>query len=248
MAPQVHEPHFFVDSAQIQSDIVLIQGADARHLARVRRGRVGDLVRLSDGAGEIAEARVVAVEDTAVTCEVVGRQQLAPNRPRVTICQGLAKGAKVDFAVQKLVELGVDEVVVFTAGRSVPDWDERRRAEALARWSSIALEAAKQSRRAWLPNIKGPVELVGAAEIAANADYVAVADPRGTPLGKSFPELDPGWVGGIVGPEGGLADEEIEAFKSRGARVVSLGGQVLRSETASLALATILMFHFGLLG
>lgn len=246
--PQVHEPHFFVDRSQIQSDTVLIEGADARHLARVRRARAGDLLRLSDGAGEIAEAKVAGVEDGVVTCEVVGRQQLARNRPRVTICQGLAKGAKVDLAVQKLVELGVDEVVVFIAGRSVPDWDERRRNEALARWSSVAVEAAKQSRRAWLPTVKGPLGLSEAAAIASDAELAALADQRGAPINQALSGLDPGSVAGIVGPEGGLTEEEISAFEKRGAQVISLGSQVLRSETASLALATILMFHFGLLG
>jgi 16S rRNA (uracil1498-N3)-methyltransferase len=246
--PQLHEPHFFVDRSQIQNDTVLIEGADARHLARVRRARAGDLLRLSDGAGVVAEAKVSSVDDGVVRCEVVGRHQFAPNRPRVTICQGLAKGSKVDLAVQKLVELGVDDVVVFTAGRSVPDWDDRRRAEALARWSSIALEAAKQSRRAWLPTIKGPLGLEEAAAIASEAEFAALADQRGTPLSKTLSGIDPGSVAGIVGPEGGLNDEEVAAFEKRGVQVVSLGLQVLRSETASLALATILMFHFGLLG
>ena len=246
--PQVHEPHFFVNPSQIQSDTPLIQGADAGHLVKVRRARAGDLLRLSDGAGHVAEAKVASIDGGVVTTEVIGREVIAPNRPRVTIFQGLARSSKVEIAVQKLVELGVDEVVIFVAGRSVPDWDDRRRAVALTRWSMVALEAAKQSRRAWLPTIRGPVGLAEVAEIASDADFVAVADQHGTPLNQSLLGVNPGSVAGVVGPEGGLTDEEIGAFERKGARVVSLGGQVLRSETASLALATILMFHFGLLG
>jgi 16S rRNA (uracil1498-N3)-methyltransferase len=243
-----HAPHFFVDGWS-PSGQVAIKGADAHHLARVRRAKPGDFVQLSDGAGRLAEARLSRVSKGDVLAEVVGEETVPPNSPRVALFQGLAKGTKVDVAVQKLVELGVDDIVIFNASRSVPDWDEPRRREALNRWRSIALEAAKQSRRSWLPLVLGPLDVAAAAAVLKNSMASFVADPAApVRMRNALHGIEVESVSAVAGPEGGLTDDEIAAFAAAGATPVALGNQILRSETASLALATILMFHFGLLG
>lgn len=246
-----HAPHFFVEGWG-NSDQVAIAGPDAHHLARVRRARAGDLIQLSDGAGRIAEARLTRVTGGEVVAELLTERTVDANRPRIILFQGLAKGSKVDLAIQKLVELGVDEIVVFTSSRSVPDWDETRRREAFERWRAIALEAAKQSRRGWLPRLRGPLDIAGAADKLGGCEAAFVADPAArTSLREALSGLgagDAGSVGAAVGPEGGLSEDEVATLSSTNALPVALGDQILRSETASLALATILMFHFRLLG
>jgi 16S rRNA (uracil1498-N3)-methyltransferase len=192
------------------------------------------------------------VSNGEVVADVLNERTVVANRPRIILLQGLAKGSKVDLAIQKLVELGVDEIVVFTSSRSVPDWDETRRHEALERWRAIALEAAKQSRRAWLASLRGPLDIAGAADQFGGCEAAFVADPSApTRLRDALFRVEagePGSVAAAVGPEGGLTEDEVAALSSANAVPVDLGGQILRSETASLALATILMFHFRLLG
>ena len=245
---RAHAPHFFVQGWGPNKQAA-ITGSDAHHLLNVRRARQGDLVHISDGAGRVADARIASISDGNVVADIGDERVVAPNRPRVILFQGLAKGTKPEMAIQKLVELGADEIAIFSSLRTVPDWDEGRGLEALARWSSIALEAAKQSRRGWLPEVVGPLSTTDAAARLGMCEAAFVADSEApVRLGEALPGLEAGTVGAAVGPEGGLTDEEIRAFVAQGAQAVSLGDQILRSETASLALATILMFHFRLLG
>src|SRR5437899_7192662 len=141
-----HAPFFFADPASLPAGgPVVIGGADARHLAVVRRAAPGDAVRVSDGQGRAVEARLVSVTPSRVEAEILSESRLRPPRPSVEVYQGLAKGDKVDGVVRQLVELGVDGIGVFEADRSVARWDGARRAAAAARWSTIAREAAKQS-------------------------------------------------------------------------------------------------------
>jgi len=265
----VHDPWFFIDSPlAVPSDgsprpPIVLSGGDAHHLTVVRRARAGDRVCVSDGAGTIVEGRLASLSPSAVEVEAVAERQLAKPAPAVRVLQGLAKGAKVDLIVQKLVELGVDEIVIFTSGRSVPRWDARKRAQMAARWATIAREAAKQSRRAWLPQTGGPVTAADAALMARSAARSAARSVEGLPDGalvlladesSAVPLRDvlrpaltqPCTV--VVGPEGGLTPAEREAFGSAGAVPFSLGPQILRTETAALAAAALILHHAGRLG
>jgi len=185
------------------------------------------------------------------------------------VYQGLAKGGKVDGVVRQLAELGVDGIGVFEADRSVARWDGARRAAAAARWSTIAREAAKQSHRAWLPALRGPGSLaeavahLGSLSEAPGDAPSRVAERTGPTLGLVADPAAPQRMGDVVsgrttdppakvwvvvGPEGGLADEDLEAFAAAGAVPVSLGEQILRTETASVVVAALVLHHLGRLG
>ena len=246
----MHDPFFFTDEAPgPPGTLVVLRGGDAHHLTVVRRAKPGDGVRVSDGAGVVVRGRVASVSPGAVEVERVAEERVPAPSPRVRVFQGLAKGAKVDVVVQHLVELGADEVVVFTSGRSVPRWDAPKRAQMGARWASIAREAAKQSRRPWLPRVAGPV---GAGEAAAMlaGDAALLADEAGdTPLRDALAGIDAAAARAVViGPEGGLTPAEHEAFRAAGAVPFSLGPRILRTETAALAAATLVLHHAGRLG
>lgn len=244
-----HSPHFFTDPSLIEDGRVTVEGPDARHLATVRRARAGDRIHVSDGAGRVLEVRIVTVTLGRVEGEVVGERRVEPSRPRVAVFQALAKGAKLDIVVQKLVEIGVDEVVVFTAGRSVPRWDGERAGQALARWSAVALEASKQSRRAWLPQVEGPVAAEQAAEGAARAGLSLMPEASATRrLREVLPVRAPEEVAVVIGPEGGLTPEEVGLFERHGALAVTLGPQILRTETAALVAVSLVLYHFRKLG
>src|SRR5205807_194212 len=152
-----HAPFFFAEPAVLAVAHLTIEGEDARHLAVVRRASPGDLVRIADGRGTIADARLTSGTPAAVGAEVLTRRVTPAPSPRIEVHQGLAKGDKVDGVIRHLVEMGVDRIVVFEAGRSVARWDGARQAAAGRRWATIAREAAKQSHRAWLPVLDGPV-------------------------------------------------------------------------------------------
>ncbi|MGI8426359.1 MAG: 16S rRNA (uracil(1498)-N(3))-methyltransferase [Actinomycetota bacterium] len=238
-----------MSSAQLWDGHFVIEGNDARHLATVRRAKPGDRIRAGDGQGRVLEAVIEMVGEGRIHAEVTAEKGVAPPRPFVTVFQGLAKQGKVDLAVQKMTELGIDEVVVFAAGRSVPRWEEAKRAKMTERWTQVAYEAAKQSHRAWLPQIDGPLEPEEAVGRASMAELFLVASPSAAKslrqvLGKGLPSS----VALVVGPEGGLTDDEVLQFTGKGATPFALGSQILRTETAGLAISSILMFHFGRLG
>src|SRR2546427_4683400 len=247
-----HAPFFFAGPADLGAAQLTIEGEDARHLAVVRRASPGDLVRISDGRGTIADARLTSVTPAAVGAEVLTRTVTPAPSPRIEVHQGLAKGDKVDGVIRHLVEMGVDGIVVFEAGRSVARWDGARQAAAGRRWATIAREAAKQSHRAWLPALAGPLPEAAAATTGRGLGLVAhpaagsrlrdvLADRAPTPGG---PESV--WV--VVGPEGGLSEDEVATFAAAGAVPVSLGPQILRTETASVVAAALILQHFGRLG
>src|SRR2546430_14769979 len=168
-----HAPFFFAEPAVLAAAHLTIEGEDARHLAVVRRASPGDLVRIADGRGTIADARITSVTPAAVGAEVLQRTVTPAPSPRVEVHQGLAKGDKVDGVIRHLVEMGIDGVVVFEAGRSVARWDRARQAAAARRWATIAREAAKQSHRAWLPTVSGPLSVPDAAATAVRLGLVA---------------------------------------------------------------------------
>jgi 16S rRNA (uracil1498-N3)-methyltransferase len=256
-----HAPYFFVDPDSLpvgapgdDSAPIALEGADARHLAVVRRAAPGDAVRVSDGGGRVVEAALVSVSAARVEARIVSETRVPPPHPVVEVEQGLSRGDKVDTVLRQLVELGVDAVGVFEGGRSVARWDASRQAAAAARWRTIAREAAKQSHRAWLPVVRGPASLEATlAQVRAEGPGLGlVAHPGASQrLGEALARhaaAPPRRVWLAVGPEGGLSDEEVEAFRAAGAVPVSLGEQILRTETAPIVVAALVLHRFGRLG
>ncbi len=239
-----HAPFFFADAGV--GSILSLSGDDARHLAVVRRAGEGELIKVSDGKGSVHEARLTSVGRDRVTAEIISTDQVPRNDPTVRVFQALAKGGKADSVIQKLVELGVDEVTIFTSGRSVPEWDAAKSGRMLDRWNEIARGAAKQSHRAWLPKVVGPLAFnemlpaLGSPAFFGNPD----ADKR---LRDSLP-AEAAEISLVVGPEGGFSESEIRALEESGAEGVTLGPQILRTETAATALSAAVMYHYALLG
>jgi len=227
-------------------------GHDARHLALVRRAKAGDRIQVSDGEGALFSGPIDQISSESVHARLEQESFVPRPAPWVSVLQGLAKASKLDFLIQKLTELGVDELIIFSSGRTIAAWNEAKKSKALARWEKIAHEAAKQSHRAWLPSLKGPIDRAEAGEYAGKADFCLVADPgAGATFREATGGLSPGpanRVAVVVGPEGGLSADEVLEFKNRGALPVSLGSQVLRTETAGLVAASLLLFQFGRLG
>ena len=224
---------------------VTVEGDEAHHAVAVRRLRVGESVVLTDGAGRSATGTVGSTGKRVFAVEVTGVEEVPRPGPSFVVVQALPKGDRGELAVEVLTEVGVDRVVPWAAARSVAVWKGERASKSLARWRSTAREAAKQARRTWHPEV---AELASTAEVVrlvAEADLAVVLHEEATqPLaGLAVPAS--GTVVVVVGPEGGLTDDEVAAFVAAGAVSVRLGSEVLRTSTAGLAACSALLARTG---
>jgi 16S rRNA (uracil1498-N3)-methyltransferase len=240
-------PVFLVDELPAAAVFVL-DGPEGHHAATVRRLRPGETVHLSDGYGGMATCTVTAAEPAGLTLAVRDRTVAEPPRPRFVAVQALAKGDRGELAVELMTELGVDELVPWEAAHSVAQWRGERGERALARWRSTARAAAKQSRRAFLPEVaelhttRQVCGLIGRVTAAGGVALVLHAEASTALAAVPLPA---GEVLLVVGPEGGLSEGELTAFRAAGARAVRLGPDILRTSTAGAAALAVLATRAG---
>lgn len=236
-------PPLFLADALPAVGPFMLDGPEGRHAAVVRRVRPGEPLLLSDGRGSLASCLVEGVDGGRglVRLDVRRRWSVAQPAVRVVLAQALVKGDRGELAVELATEAGVDAVLPWRAARSVARWDDGPRgARALQRWRATAREAAKQSRRAWLPPVAEPVstaELV--SRVAGAARAIVLDGSADTPL-AAVPLPPAGELLLVVGPEGGIADDELSALAGAGAVPARLGPTVLRAATtAAVALGAL---------
>jgi len=237
--------HFLVESSTDAAvgDLVSLTGAEAKHAAVVRRLRVGEAVTVGDGAGVWLTGAAEEVSPTRVEVRIAERVEHAAPAPRVVLVQALAKGDRDELAVQAACELGVDEIVPWQASRSVSRWEGPKAVKGRERWATIVREAAKQAHRAWLPEVAAPVSTKQLAE-RAGSQRVLLLDPTAS-VRLSEIEPDGRDLVLVVGPEGGIAEEELDRLTEAGAERVLLGDTVLRTSTAGPAAIAVLSVALG---
>lgn len=226
-------PVFLVEALPLGGSAVL-DGPEGRHAATVRRLREGEELVLSDGSGEQVRCVVDEVAKDSLRLAVLERWVVPEPAPRVVLAQALVKGDRGELAVELATEAGVDAVLPWKAARCVTKWEDGPRgAKALARWRSTAREAAKQARRARVPSIGEPVSTAALAKlVGTSAAALVLHESAKSPL--SSVELPAsGDVLLVVGPEGGITDQELATLTGAGAQVVRLGPTVLRASTAA---------------
>jgi 16S rRNA (uracil1498-N3)-methyltransferase len=239
--------HFLLDASTqaAAGDTVVLSGPEAHHAASVRRVRVGEEVTVGDGRGAWLSGEVEAAAPREVVIRVTGRQDVPAPTRRVVLVQALAKGDRDELAVQAATELGVDEIVPWQAARSVSRWDAAKARKGQERWGQIVREAAKQAHRPWVPAV---APLATTAEVAARAaeSIVLVLEPSAAEaLTERGLEGDTRDILLVVGPEGGIAPEELERLASAGAVLVRLGDTVLRTSTAGPAALAVVSAAIG---
>ncbi|HEY3530310.1 MAG TPA: 16S rRNA (uracil(1498)-N(3))-methyltransferase [Nocardioides sp.] len=224
-----------------RGDRVEVDGDEAHHAVAVRRVRADERVVLTDGRGTTVTGTVseTGKRRMVVVAEEVDSHE--PPTPSFTVVQALPKGDRGELAVEVLTEIGVETIVPWAASRSVAVWRGERAAKGVARWRSTAREAAKQSRRAWFPEVADLASTDEVMSLLATADLALVLHEDGDqPLpGAELPGT--GTIVVVVGPEGGLTDEELATFRAAGAHVVRLGAEVLRTSTAGVAAVSALL-------
>jgi 16S rRNA (uracil1498-N3)-methyltransferase len=240
LMPVAGPPVFLVEPGDLAQPVITLSGPEGHHAAAVRRLRTGERADVSDGAGTLAECEVSSVGRDCVVLEVRAVRSVPPPRPRLVVAQALPKGDRGELAVELMTEIGVDTVIPWLADRSITRWQGDRGARALAKWRSTAREAAKQSRRAWLPEVTEPAATTALAQqISASAGAIVLEADAAAKL-HELP-LPAGDIVLVVGPEGGISPAERAALRDAGATEARLGPTVLRTSTAGAVAAAILL-------
>jgi 16S rRNA (uracil1498-N3)-methyltransferase len=237
-------PALFLVDELPAGDTLRLTGEEGRHAAKVRRIGVGELISLSDGRGAVAECEVAALHGDELELSVVSRRTLPQPSPRIVVVQALPKGDRAELAVETMTELGVDEIMPWSASRSVVQWQGDRGVKAQAKWQRTAREAAKQSRRAWVPVVSDLASTAAVARRMASSLGLVLHESADVPIG-SVELPTSGDVIVVVGPEGGISTDELAVFDSAGAVAVRLGEPVLRTSTAGAAALSVLSLRLG---
>ena len=223
----------------------MIEGDAANHIARVLRLRPGDPLVLFDGRGGEYAARVEELRNDAVIVSVGERSAADRESPlELTLAQGVSRGERMDWVVQKATELGVTRIVPVLTERTVVKLDARQSERRRSHWRGIAVAACEQSARDRIPDIAAPVGLHDFLQGDGSAGTRLLLSPTGTTAVGDLPQ-PVGRVIVLIGPEGGLAEGEQRAALAAGFEAVRLGPRVLRTETAAVAAVTLLQHRFG---
>jgi 16S rRNA (uracil1498-N3)-methyltransferase len=228
---------FYSEAIPQAGELAVVDGDEGFHAATVRRIRPGEELVLSDGAGVVADCVVESADKRGLTARVVRRRIAAHPRPSVTVVQAIPKSERSELAVELATEAGADSFIAWQAARCVARWDGDRADKGLRRWRAVARSAARQSRRPYLPDITGPVSTKALVErIAGAVDAGAVTlvlhESATKPLVET-PVAQADSIILVVGPEGGIGEDELETLTAVGAVPVRLGPTVLRTSTAA---------------
>jgi len=241
-------PRFYVSHPRIENGMLKIEGSEVRHIRRVLRLKVGDEIVIFDGSGKEYECTIFEEGPSSVVIRIQNISSSERESPLdITLAQSLLKGEKMDYLIQKATELGVKEIIPFFSSRSIPLLERSNRLERSHRWERIAVEASKQCGRGIIPKIELLQEY---SEILSTPSQDSLHLILWEKEGKKLKEIlkasnEKKKIFFIVGPEGGFSQEEVEHAKRMGFIPITLGERILRSETASLCLLSILQYEWG---
>ena len=242
-------PRFFVEPDQVCGNKIIIEGSDVNHITKVLRMKIGEELMVCDGTGLDYFCTIAKLDSDAVFCDVCNKWESYSELPvKVTLFQGLPKADKMELIIQKTVELGVCEIVPVAMQRSIAKLDDKKAGRKIERWQSISESAAKQAGRGIIPKVTEPMSFAEALEYAKEMDSIIVPyeNAKGISYTKEVIREAKACtrLAIFIGPEGGFADSEIERAKEAGAKLVTLGNRILRTETAGMATLAILMYEF----
>ena len=242
--------HFFVNPEQVEDGLIRITGSDVNHIKNVLRIRQGEEMLVSDGTGRDYLCQAEEIAGQEVTVRILETEEAGREIPsRLWLFPGLPNSDKMDFLIQKAVELGAAGIVPVSTRNTVVKLDQKKEEAKVKRWQAIAESAAKQSKRSLVPRVSGIMTLKEAFDYVESQgfsvrlipyEHEAGMDGTKTELDAAGPGQD---IAVFIGPEGGFDEREIELALSKGVRPISLGRRILRTETAGLALLSVLMMR-----
>ncbi len=234
----------FVNDGQLNGDIVTITGQDAKHLARVIRIRVGEVIRISTESSKSFFCEITEVSQDAVIAKITGEAHETELPQKIYLFQALPKGSRMETIIEKTVELGVYEIIPVEMKYCVVKLDEKKKQSKVKRYQAIAESAAKQSKRSIIPQVHEVMSYKDALEYAASCDVCLLPYENKFGMAPTKEALEK--VGNaktisiLIGPEGGFSDQEIEAAEGK-AELISLGKRILRTDTAAITTMSAVM-------
>lgn len=244
---------FFVDKKNInlENNTCIIEGEDVKHISKVLRCRIGEELEVCDNNNNEYICEITNIDKNQVELNILEKVDIQRESDlKIKVYQGLPKGPKMEMILQKLTEVGVDEIILVQTKRTVVKVDDKKEDKKLERWERIIYEAAKQSKRGKIPTLRGVLTFKEAlADMKENDFNIAPYENEKTKsIKQAIKGVNINNIGIFVGPEGGFEETEIEAIEDIGGQSVSLGPRILRTETASLVASSIVLYELSDLG
>lgn len=239
--------HFFAEPNRIGEKEILLTGSDVNHIRNVLRMKSGEEVLIGDGQGTEYHCALRELREDEITAEIMWKLEKNAELPcEITLFQGLPKSDKMDLIIQKCVELGVSRIVPVHTRRTVVKLDAKKEEARKKRWNTISESAAKQSGRGRIPEVTGVVSFSEALARAEEMDVSLIPYELARDMARTrelLSAVKPGQsVGIFIGPEGGFEEKEIEEALLAGAKPITLGKRILRTETAGMAVLAMLVY------
>lgn len=229
---------YYVHPESVADNHLSIRGDEFHHLSHVKRKNIGDLIRVVDGCGNAYESEIIGITKSEAQCKILENHfRMGEPDISLTVIQGMLKGGRFDWFVEKATEIGVNRIIPLTCERAVPSPGDQR----LRRWRRIALSAMKQCGRSVLPEVTEPMALEETLAFAVEIPIRLIAHPGDSSQPLSIAPETGAKIAILIGPEGGFTDEEIALSLERGFTPVSLGPRRLRAETAGIVFSTMVM-------
>ena len=244
---------FFTPKSNInlEQNTCVIEGEDVKHISRVLRCRENDKLEVCDMDNNEYICEIKEINKDNILLDIIEKVNIKrESNLKVKLYQGMPKGTKMELILQKLTEIGVDEIVLVQAKRSVTKIDNKKEDKKIERWERIIYEAAKQSKRAKIPKLTGVLTFKEALADMQNNDLniCPYENERTISIKEAIKDSSANTIGIFVGPEGGFEEEEIEKIQEIDGKVVSLGPRILRTETASVVASSIVLYELSDLG
>ena len=244
---------FFVEKKNInlENNTCIIEGEDVKHISKVLRCKIGEELEVCDSDNNEYICEITNIDKSTVELDILEKVNIKRESDlKIKLYQGLPKGPKMEMILQKLTEVGVDEIILVQTKRSVVKVDDKKEDKKIERWERIIYEAAKQSKRGKIPKLRGVLSFKEALVDMQNNDFniAPYENERTKSIKQAIKSLDISNIGIFVGPEGGFDESEIEAIENINGQSVSLGPRILRTETASVVASSIVLYELSDLG
>ncbi|CEK34755.1 16S rRNA (uracil(1498)-N(3))-methyltransferase [Paraclostridium sordellii] len=244
---------FFVEkkNVNLENSTCIIEGEDVKHISKVLRCRVGEELEICDNDNNEYICEITSIDKSEVQLNIIDKVDIKRESDlKIKVYQGLPKGPKMEMILQKLTEVGVDEIILVQTKRTVVKVEDKKEDKKIERWERIIYEAAKQSKRGKIPKLRGILSFKEAlSDMGKNDLNIApYENERTKSIKQAIKGQDINNIGIFVGPEGGFEDTEIKDIEDIGGQSVSLGPRILRTETASLVASSIVLYELSDLG
>lgn len=245
-------PKFFINEKQIQENKIIIQGQDVNHIRKVLRAKIGEELEICNiSTNENYLCNITNIENEQIQCTINRKlEEKTESNIQVTIFQGLPKADKMEYIIQKSVELGGYEITPVEMKRCVVKLNEKDKLKKLSRWQKIAEVAAKQCGRDIIPKVNDVINVKNVYQIIQKYDIVLVAyeNEKENTLKEQLRNIKNDKdmkvkIGIVIGPEGGIEEQEIKNLKENGAKIITLGKRILRTETVALNVLSVIMYE-----